>query len=119
MAQTADPFQVWREWLTESERQWNTVLTEAMATEHFTGGMGSMMDMYLNGQKTLNETLGRYLSALNLPTRSDILDLGHRLSEIERRLDTIQTSIESRPSPGPSAAAAESPARPPRTRKPA
>jgi polyhydroxyalkanoic acid synthase PhaR subunit len=91
--QATDPFQAWRDWMSESERQWNSFLNDAMATDQFSQGMGQFMDVYLNTQKTLNDTFGRFLSAFNLPTRTDVLDLANRLTHIEDRLGAIESGL--------------------------
>ncbi len=113
-----DPFQLWRDWLKDAERQWHSAFNESLATDQFSSGVGSMMDAFLHGQKTVSEGLGRYLASLNLPSRTDILDLGHRLTEIERRLDAIEGVLETRPASSNNGVT-DAGARPPRTRRPA
>jgi polyhydroxyalkanoic acid synthase PhaR subunit len=118
---TVDPFAMWRDWVANSERQWNGFLNNAMATDEFSQTMGRFMDVYLNMQKNMNEVMGRYLQLLNVPTRNDILALGERLSEIEDRLSSIENAVVS-VSAGRAANVSGSPAppaRPPRTKKPA
>jgi polyhydroxyalkanoic acid synthase PhaR subunit len=111
----ADPFAWWREWLVQSERQWNQALNDVMGTDQFAGAMSRWMELYLGVQKNINETLGRALTGMNVPNREDVADLGLRLSAIEERLARIETLIER--GTGVSAATAER-RRPPRTRKP-
>ena len=89
-ATTPDPFAMWRDWLSNSERQWNSFLNQAMSTDEFGQAMGRMMDVYLGAQKNMNEVMGRYFTALNMPTRTDVLSLANRLSEIEERLGSIE-----------------------------
>ena len=119
---TADPFALWREWVSNSERQWNGFLNNAMATDEFSQTMGRFMDVYLNMQKNMNEVMGRYLQTLNVPTRNDIMALGERLSQIEERLGAIESLVAAGPNAsantGPRGGAATSVARPPRTKKP-
>lgn len=113
---------MWRDWVTNSERQWNGFLNNAMATDEFSQSMGQMMDVYLNVQKNMNEVMGRFLQTVNLPTRNDILAIGERLSQIEDRLVGIEDALASSRSTAesrPLASAASSVARPPRTKKPA
>jgi len=116
-----DPFAMWRDWVANSERQWNGFLNNAMATDEFSQTMGRMMDVYLNVQKNMNEVMGRYLQTINVPTRNDILALGERLSQIEDRLSNIENGLRAasvvanRQAP-PAAAAVKKPAR---TKKPA
>ncbi|MEO6399135.1 MAG: poly(R)-hydroxyalkanoic acid synthase subunit PhaE [Tepidiformaceae bacterium] len=122
MAQEAqtDPIEMWRDWVSNSERQWNGFLNSAMSTDQYTQGMGQLMDVSLNMQKSMNEAMGRFLSALNLPTRSDILALGERLSMIEDHLGSIEAAIAALAPAAPAKAsvAAASVARPPRTKQP-
>jgi polyhydroxyalkanoic acid synthase PhaR subunit len=88
-----DPLEMWRNWLTESERQWNGFLNQAMATDEFSQTMGRFMDVYLNMQKSMSEAMSRYLTALNLPTRTDVLAIGDRLSAVEERLASLETAV--------------------------
>lgn len=122
---SADPFAMWRDWVANSERQWNGFLNNAMATDEFSQTMGRMMDVYLNMQKNMNEVMGRYLQTINVPTRNDILALGERLSQIEDRLGRIENQMmaasraaanAAAPAPAGSAPAVKKPAR---TKKPA
>lgn len=112
-----DPLAMWRDWVATSERQWNAFLNNAMATDEFSQAMGRFMDVYLNMQKNMNEVMGRYLQTANIPTRSDILALGERLSQIEDRIGRIEDALLAS-----KVAAAAPPAatavRPPRTKKP-
>lgn len=116
-----DPLGMWREWVSQSERQWNAFLNQAMATDEFSQAMGKFMDFYLNLQKGMNEAMSRYLQLVNMPSRQEVLALGERLSAIEERLGRIEGALgPSRETAGTaaiSAGAAPTP-RPPRTRKP-
>ena len=111
---------MWREWVSQSERQWNAFLNEAMTSQAYGQSMGRFMEMYVGMQKTLADTMGHYVTALNLPARSDVLALGDRLAAIEDRLAGIEIRLArlgGTGAPGPESAI--DPARPPRTRKPA
>jgi hypothetical protein len=75
-------------------------------------------------QKSMNEVMGRYFVALNVPTRNDVLSLGNRLTEIETRLLSIEDAVRAiktietnggTPVAEPAAVATPRPAR---TRKP-
>lgn len=120
---TLDPLAMWRDWVANSERQWNGFLNNAMSTDEFSQSMGRMMDVYLNVQKQMNEVMGRFLQTVNLPTRDDILAVGERLSQIEDRLgrieDTVQNAAAVNAVGTPLAASngASTVARPPRTKK--
>lgn len=121
---TVDPLALWRDWVANSERQWNAFLNNAMATDEFSQTMGRMMDVYLNVQKQMNEVMGRYLQIINVPTRNDVMAIGERLSQIEDRLVSIEDALNSaRRASAPveavaAANGAPAAARPPRTKKP-
>ena len=115
---------MWREWVSQSERQWNAILNEAMTSEAYGQSMGRFMEMYVASQKTLADTMGRYLTALNLPARTDVLALGDRLAAIEDRLAGIELRLARLATPAagatgaPGAESAIDPLRPPRTKRP-
>ena len=114
----ADPFQVWREWLDRSERQWNEWLGEAMESEQFGRSGRRLLDLALGFQTSMNAATNRYFTTLNVPTRADVLQLGERLVAIEERLAGIEAMLVERDhAPGAKAARAAAP-RPKRTRKP-
>jgi polyhydroxyalkanoic acid synthase PhaR subunit len=117
-----DPLEMWRNWLSESERQWNGFLNQAMATDEFSQTMGKFMDVYLNMQKSMSEAMGRYLTAMNLPTRTDVLALGDRMSALEERIAGLEATVAkassaTAESPAP-AAGAPAKSKPARTREP-
>ena len=118
-ASTVDPFAMWRDWVANSERQWNGFLNDAMATDEFSQSMARMMDVYLNIQKNMNEVMGRYLQTINVPTRNDILALGERLSQIEDRLSSIENGLRAATAKSAPPKAEPELKRPARTKKPA
>jgi hypothetical protein len=116
---TSEAFSSWRDWVNQSETQLNKLLNDVMATEGYTRVLGGFTKILVSMQKTTTESLERYFSALSLPTRSDVIELGQRLSSIESRLAVLE-EILGRLAPkgaGSSGAAAAVP-RPPRTKKP-
>ena len=114
-----DPLAAWREWVSQSERQWNAVLNEAMATEAYGQSVGRFMEMYVAMQKNLADAMSRYVTALNLPARSDVLSLGDRLGAIESRLAGIEQRLARLSGPAPHGdEPAIDPLRPPRTKRP-
>ncbi len=116
----SDPFSSWREWLNESERQWNSFLNGVMGTDQFGRFLGQFTNLFMQMQKKLGETVERYLTSLNLPTRSDVLELGGRLTAIEERLAAIEAAtVRSFGGKDGAGEAADSTPRPPRTKKPA
>lgn len=115
-----DVVDLWRKWLTETERQWNSFFNEVMGTDSFSRFASNYMDAYSVVQRGLNQGMERYLNTFNLPTHSDIVELGERLHNIEERLALLEQNISSLlEAAGGVPAAAVTQLRPRRTRRPA
>lgn len=115
----SDIAELWRGWLTETERQLNGFFNEVMGTDAFGRIAGSYVDGYAVLQRALNQGMERYLTTFNLPTHSDIIELGERLSTIEERLATIERNIQTiAETAGIQSEASVTQLRPKRTRKP-
>lgn len=115
----ADVAELWRGWLTETERQLNGFFNDVMGTDAFSRLAGNYMDGYAVVQRALNQSMERYLTTFNLPTHSDLIELGNRLSTIEERLNTIERNIQAiADRSGIQSEASVTQLRPKRTRKP-
>ena len=115
-----DVADLWRNWLTETERQFNSFFNDVMGTDSFSRVAANYMDAYSVIQRSLNQGMERYLNTFNLPTHSDVVELGERLHNIEDRLTTLEQNISSLlQAAGGTPAAAVTQLRPRRTRRPA
>jgi len=115
-----EAFASWREWVSQSETQINKLLNDVMGTEGYTRLLGGLTKVFVSMQKNSGEAMERYFTALSLPTRSDLIEVGARLSTIETRLAAIEeilARMSGVSASGSEAAAAAS--RPPRTKRPA
>jgi hypothetical protein len=116
---TSEAFSSWRDWVTQSETQLNKLLNDVMATEGYTRVLGGFTKVMVLMQKSTGEALERYFSALSLPTRSDVIELGQRLSSIESRLAAMEAALcHLAPKSGAASQPAAAVPRPPRTKKP-
>lgn len=116
---TADATQLWRSWLTETERQLNAFFGDILGTDQFARLSGNFVDGYAIVQRSLNESMERYLNTFNLPTHSDIVELGERLNNIEERLASMETTIQTMAEQAGVATTAQvTQLRPRRTRRP-
>jgi hypothetical protein len=114
-----EAMELWRSWLTETERQWNSFFAEVMGRDSFGRFAGSYMEAYSVVQRALNQGMERYLNTFNLPTHSDVVELGERLHNIEERLATLEVNLNNLASAaGISTTAAVTQLRPRRTRRP-
>jgi polyhydroxyalkanoic acid synthase PhaR subunit len=116
---TFDPLAAWRNWLSDAEARWNSFFNQAMGTDQFSRVISRFTELSLNMQKRMAEAMGQYFSALNLPTRTDVISLGERLSSIEERLTSIEASLArlAGAGEGPDGASIRI-QRPPRTKQP-
>ncbi len=64
-----------------------------MSTDGYGRVIGGLTKVFVSMQKSMTEGMERYFTALSLPTRSDVVDLGQRLSLIESRLLSIESSL--------------------------
>jgi hypothetical protein len=92
-AGSTDVVQLWRSWLTETERQLNGFFAEVLGTDAFSRVAGNYVEGYSVIQRALNQGMERYLNTFNLPTHSDIVELGERLHNIEDRLASLEANI--------------------------
>lgn len=117
---STDVMELWRSWFNETERQLNGFFGEILGDESFARVSAGYVDAYSVIQRSLNQSMERYLTTFNLPTHSDITDLGERLSAIEERLGSLETTIRAvaeKVDVAPTGAVTK--LRPRRTRKPA
>jgi hypothetical protein len=115
-----DVGQLWRNWLTDTERQWNGFFNDVMGTDSFGRFMGGYMEIYSTFQRLVAQNMERSLSTLNVPSRSDMVELSERLSGVEERLASIESSLNALAEAvgHPAQPAAVTQIRPRRTRRP-
>ena len=115
-----DVGQLWRNWLTDTERQWNAFFNDVMGTDSFGRFLGGYMEVYSTVQRLVAQNMERSLSTLNVPSRSDIVELSERLGSVEERLGAIESNLKTLAEAvgHPSQPAAVTQLRPRRTRRP-
>jgi hypothetical protein len=89
-----DPAAMFRDLVTQWERNINSLANQVMGTESFSRLMQELQRMQLALQHATSEAMGRRLSAMNMPTREDIIRLAEKLGEVDRRLARIEASLE-------------------------
>ena len=65
-----DPMALWRDAVAQWEKGVNEVAGKTLGTSEFAQGMHGAMGTTLSAQKTFAELMGRYLTAINLPSRA-------------------------------------------------
>jgi SMC interacting uncharacterized protein involved in chromosome segregation len=112
-----DPMRMMREWFVKSEQMYSDAMTDVMGDERFSKTTGRYMQEALHMQKMFGEAMGQYLANLNLPSRTEIVEIRERVSSIEATLDSIL--VEMRALRAESASSTSAPAKktPTRTKK--
>ena len=115
-----DPFALWRKMLGEMEKGFNTFANQAMTSPQFSKAMNQAGGVTVGAQKQLGNLMERYLLAMNMPSRAQMVEMAERLQSIEGHLNDIkallqQMSVNAAPPPQPAAIAAP---KPPRTKRP-
>lgn len=92
--QTPDLLQLWRDWLAQTERQFNAFFADAMNADSAARTFGGYIEMHAAFQRMIADTMQRYLSLFNMPSRTDVVGLGETLSLIEDRLARIEDALQ-------------------------
>lgn len=108
-----DPLALWRDMLSKWETGVNDLSNRSMGSPEFSQFMNQAMGMSVRMQHAMGEMMGKYLVALNMPTRADLVAIGERLQSIEDQLARISAAVE-RGRPGE----AKTYEGPPRTKRP-
>lgn len=92
--QTQDVTELWREWLTQTERQFNAFFSQTMNSEPFARNMSGYMEMTAALQSMVTDGMQRYLTFMNMPSRTDVTGMGETLRSIEDRLSRIEEMLQ-------------------------
>ena len=92
-AQTPDVMQLWRDWLTETERQFNSFFADAMNQDAAARGVGGYVEMTAGFQRMMADFMQRYLEFMNMPSRTDVVGVAETLRAIEERLSRIEETF--------------------------
>ena len=96
--QQANPLDLWRQYITDSERQWNGFFKDVLGTDGFSSTMNTWVEASLSVQRMVADQLERYYTTFNIPTHSDLVSLGERMKTIEDTLSRLESMIAAGPS---------------------
>jgi hypothetical protein len=88
-----NPLDLWRQFITDSERQWNSFFKDVLGSDSASSAMNTMMEASLTVQRMVADNLERYYTTFNIPTHNDLLALGERMRAIEDTLGRIETAL--------------------------
>ena len=114
-----DPVQMWHSFLGDMEKQFNSFSNQAMGSEDFSRFVHQMTGASVGAKKAFGDFMEKYLAVMNLPSRSELTDLGERMHSIEGRLNDIMSLLQRvHADVVATDAAATGVPRPPRTKRP-
>ncbi len=100
LSQGASPdlLQIWKRFLDQGIEAWAKALEKAMASETFASAFGKYMDQYAGTvgpmQKEMKKASEAYLTALGLPSRTQIAEMTSQISWVESRIEELEAKIE-------------------------
>jgi hypothetical protein len=111
-----NPLDLWRQFITDSERQWNAFFKDVLGTDAFSTAMSTWVEASLTVQRMVADGLERYYQAFNIPTHGDLVALGERMKAIEESMSRIEDALATMAPDAVSRTAVRP--KPSRTRKP-
>ncbi len=90
---TENPLDTWRQFITDSERQWNGFFKEVLGTDTFSSAMNTWVEASLTIQRMVADNLERYYTAFNIPSHGDLVALAERMKAVEETLARIEAAV--------------------------
>lgn len=115
--QSNDPAAIWKNMISEMEKGFNAFANQAMASPEFSKVVNQVGSVGAGAQKQLGDLMEKYLLAVNLPSRAQMVSMAERLQSIESQLNEIRALLHEVHHNAGAQGAAAAP-RPPRTRRP-
>jgi SMC interacting uncharacterized protein involved in chromosome segregation len=113
-----DPVVLWQTMIGELEKGFNSFANQAMASPEFSKVMNQAGGAAAGAQRQLGELMEKYLLAMNLPSRAQMVGMAERLQSIEGQLNEIKALLQQVHHNSAAPAGGHSTPRPPRTRQP-
>lgn len=114
-----DPAAIWQTVIGEMEKGFNAFASEAMASPQFSRAMNQAGGAAAGAQKQLGELMEKYLVAMNLPSRAQMIGMAERMQSIEGQLNEIKALLHRMNRDNDTGEAGHDGApRPPRTKRP-
>jgi len=113
-----DPAVIWQTMLGEMEKGFNSFANQAMTSPEFSKVMNQVGGVSAGAQKQLGELMEKYLLAMNLPSRAQMVGMAERLQSIEGQLNEIKAMLHQVHHNSLSPEGGLGAQRPPRTKRP-
>ena len=116
---SSDPVALWQNMIGEMEKGFNAFANQAMASPQFSKAVNQMGGATAGAQKQLGELMEKYLVAMNMPSRAQMIGMAERLQSIEGQLNEIKAMLYQMQGTAAAASSGVSQTpRPPRTKRP-
>lgn len=113
-----DPAAIWQAMIGEMEKGFNSFANQAMTSPEFSKAMNQVGGVTAGAQKQLGELMEKYLLAMNLPSRAQMVGMAERLQAIEGQLNEIKALLHQVHHNSLAPEGGHGTPRPPRTRRP-
>src|ERR1044072_1707521 len=113
-----DPVAMWQNMIGEMEKGFNSFANQAMTSPEFSKVMNQVGGVSAGAQKQLGERMKKYLLAMNLPSRAQMVGMAERLQSIEGQLNEIKAMLHQVHHNSLSQDGSQGTQRPPRTKRP-
>lgn len=94
----SDPFEQWRGMRDAYMESWAKTMVEGVNSEAYAQTSGAMLDACLSSSSPFREAMEKAmlegLKQLSMPSRSDVISLAERMTNVERRLDDLEIKLD-------------------------
>jgi hypothetical protein len=92
------PAEAWKRSMDRWLNAWSTFLEDMSTTPAFAAVSGQTLNRILDVQKPIRDqteaTMQRWLEAINMPSRADVVRLARQINEVNARLDELGDRME-------------------------
>ena len=88
-----DPAVIWQTMIGEMEKGFNSFANQAMTSPEFSKAMNQVGGATAGAQRQLGELMEKYLLAMNLPSRAQMVGMAERIQAIEGQLNEIKALL--------------------------
>ena len=93
------PGEAWKRSMDRWLTAWSGFLEDRMSQPAFAAASGQALNRVLDVQKPLRDqteaTMQRWLEAMNMPSRGDLVRLARQINDVNARLDDLSDQLES------------------------
>ena len=88
-----DPSVQFQEFVSNWERSIDQFFNQMMGTEQFSQSMNEMQKFQLEFQKTFKDAMAAQLLAMNMPSRSDVMQIAEDIRQLDLRMARIEDKL--------------------------